>query len=134
MAVARHVHDRGQAGRHRAAHRHPVALDEAPPVAHHVGVARAERCRQQHRPAVGDRCQAADDRAADMELRQRVDLHRARLEVEHQHVGPGRDRQRAVGVARELGQAGRAAGMEQRGHRVALERLGRQQPVARLFV
>ena len=93
-----------------------VALDDAPEVAHHVGIARAERRRQHDRPAVGDRRQAADDRAADMELRQRVDHHRARPEVEDQRVGPGGQRQRAVGVARELRQAGRAAGVEQRRH------------------
>ena len=68
-----------------------------------------------------------------MELRQGIEYHRARLEIEEQRIAPGRERQRAMRMLGKLGQPGRAAGMEKRRHRVLLEFLGRHQPVAGLL-
>ncbi len=71
-------------------------------------------------------------RAPSGELRQGIEQHRSRPEIEDQRVAPGHQRERTVRVLGELRQSGGSAGVKQRRHGVAVDRLRRHQPVGRL--
>src|SRR5213083_2370457 len=111
-AVVRRVEHRGE---HRGDRSHdggPVALDEPPVVSDHGGVAIARR-RQDDQPlAATEGRQPLRQRATHMEQWQPAENGGLRLGLEHQGHAPGLAHLVLVGVAHELGQAGRATGMK----------------------
>ncbi len=106
------VGQRGQYGRHRRHHRGAVFFGQAPVVGDHGAVAHQAGCWNHGFCAGGKRRQCAGQRAGNVKQRKHIDRHVFARHALHLHAGPGGEHLRAVAVARQLGRAGRAAGVE----------------------